>query len=209
MRIPELAAFEDEARAVEGTLAGVPEDAWDRPALGEWNVAELVAHLLRAATRVDAYLDMHVDASEPAVDRVEYWRYDLAAEAPAIAERAREQAREAAPGELVERFAQGWRTSAARAGELPGDHLIATIRGPMRLDEYLSTRVVELVVHHMDLRAALDLPPACTPEAERLTMRVLESLLGSPRPRNFGRDRFIRAATGRLQVDDPAFPVLR
>lgn len=209
MPIPELAVFVDEARAVEQTLADVPADAWQHPALSEWSLAELVAHLVRTATRVDAYLEVQVDAAQPAVDRVQYWRFDLAGEAPAEAARAREQARGVPPAQLVEQFSEGWRASSARAGELPADHLLATVRGPMRLAEYLATRVLELVVNHMDVRAALDLPPAATPEAERLTMRLLESLLGSPRPRNFGRDRFIRAATGRLEVDDPRFPVLR
>lgn len=209
MRFPELAAFEEEARGVEDTLAGVPADAWGRPALGEWTLAELVAHLVRAATRVDAYLDADIDAQEPAVDRVGYWRFDLAGEAPAIAARARGEAAAVDPLRLVEAFARGWRASSTKAGALPPQHLLSTIRGPMRLDEYLATRVVELVVHHLDLRAALDLPPAPAPAAERLTMHVLESLLGSPRPRNFGRQRFIRVATGRLPSDDPRFPVLR
>jgi hypothetical protein len=79
----------------------------------------------------------------------------------------------------------------------------------MRLGDYLATRVVELVVHHLDVRAALDLPPAPTPAAGRLTMEVLEGLLGTPRPRNLGRTRFILAATGRITVDDDRFPVLR
>lgn len=217
MDFAELEAFEEESRAVADTLTDAPADAWQRPALGEWSVTELVAHLVRGVTRVDAYLDVDIDdeyqaagGREPVLlDRVGYWRFDLAGEAPAIAERARQEAEGTTPDVLVERFMQGWQTSAARAGGLPPGHLIATSRGLLRLDEYLATRVVELVVHHMDLRAALDLPPAATPRAERLTMHLLESLLGSPRPRNFGRDRFIRAATGRLTVEDPRFPVLR
>ncbi len=79
----------------------------------------------------------------------------------------------------------------------------------MRLDDYTATRVLELVVHHMDLRRALDLPPAPTPAAGLLTMRLLEGLLGSPRPHNLGRTRFILTATGRIPSDDPRFPVLQ
>lgn len=209
MRYPELDAFEEEAAAVEATLRGVPDDAWERPALGEWTVAELVAHLVRGVTRVDAYLDVDVEGDTAAVDRVGYWRFDLAAEAPAVARRARDEAAGLAPDTMVERFAEGWRTSAGRAGGLPPDHLLTTLRGPMRLDEYLATRVVELVVHHMDLCAAVDQPPSPTASAGAIAASALESLLGSPRPRNMGRDRFLRAATGRIPVDDPRFPVLR
>lgn len=211
MRFEELELFEVEAQAINDTLAGVPDDAWDRPALGEWSIAELVAHLVRVATRVDAYLAVEVDASEPTVDRVGYFRVDLAAAAPAIAQRAQEDAAGMDPATLVRRFAEGWQASAARAGGLAPDHLLATPHGVMRLDEYLATRVLELVVHHGDLRAALDLPPAAPspPGPARMTHDLLAALLGSPRPRNLGRDRFIRAATGRVPLDDPRFPVLR
>lgn len=211
MRFVELAAFESEAQAVDATLADVPAEAWERPALGEWSVAELVAHLVRGVTRVDAYLGVEVAADQPDVDRVEYFGVDLAAAAPAIAQRARDEAAGVDPATLVSRFADGWRASAARAGALPPDHLLATPHGVMRLDEYLATRVLELVVHHQDLTAALDLPPAAAsaPGPARLAQHLLESLLGSPRPRNMGRDRFIRAATGRIPLEDPRFPVLR
>jgi len=205
----ELDAFTGECDAIDGTLAGVPADAWGRPALGEWALTELVAHLVRGASRVDAYLDEPVEGDAPACDRVSYWQFDLAAEAPAIAERARREAAKVDAETLPALFSDSWRASAQRAGGLPPGQLLATPRGPMRLGDYLATRVVELVVHHLDVRAALDLPPAPTPAAGRLAMEVLEGLLGTPRPRNLGRTRFILAATGRIAVDDDRFPVLR
>ena len=206
----ELAAFVAEAARVDATLAEVPDDAWHAPALGEWSTAELAAHLVRAADRVDAYLDLSVEGGTAACDRFGYWRGgDLVAEAPSIAARAREAAAATPPEELVATFRRAWRRSAERAEALGPDHLLATIRGPMALDEYLATRVLELVVHHLDLRRALDLPPAPDPEAARLVASDLEGLLGSPRPRNLGRDRFLLVATGRLPSDDPRFPVLR
>lgn len=208
MRMAELDAFEEEAQAVEDTLAGVPAEAWAHRALGEWTLAELVAHLVRAVTRPDIALDGEVAETEPTVDRVAYYR-DVAGDAPAIAERARAYAGDFEPASLPQTFAQAWRASAAKASGVEPDRLVSTPRGIMRVDEFLATRVLELVVHHMDVRRALDLPPASTIEAERMTMHLLESLLGSPKPRNFGRDRFIRAATGRLAVDDPRFPVLQ
>lgn len=46
--------------AVSGTVvevvAGVPDDAWSGPGLGEWTVRELVAHLSRAWSTVRDYL---------------------------------------------------------------------------------------------------------------------------------------------------------
>lgn len=205
----ELRAFEQECQACEETFGAVPDDAWARPGLGDWTIAELGAHLLRAATRVDEYLDLPVDEGAPQVDRVAYWRYDADAEAPAIAERARAQAAGVDARDLPRLFGAGWRRSSMRARTLPPDRLLATVQGVMRLDEYLATRVVEVVVHHLDLRRALELPPAATPDASRMTMEVLEALFGSPRPRNLGRERFILTATGRIASEDRRFPVLR
>jgi uncharacterized protein (TIGR03083 family) len=205
----ELSAFREECTACEQTLRGIGADDWSRPGLGEWSVAELVAHLVGGVTRVSAYLDEDVGGDEPVRDRVSYWRYDADAESAGIARRAVERA-EAIPHErLPDVFSDGWRDSARRADELGPAHLLTTLMGRMRLDDYLATRVLEVVVHHVDVRRALDLPPASTPRAARLVMGVLEGLLGSPRPRNLGRDRFILAATGRIAVDDPRFPVLR
>jgi uncharacterized protein (TIGR03083 family) len=209
MSSAELDAFVAECEALEATLAGVPEDAWHRHGLGEWTLAELVAHITRGAGRLAEYAREEPGADRPARDRVSYWRTDLEAEAPAIAARAREAAAGVNPAEWPDRFAGAWRASADTFVRIGPEALIPTIAGPMRAVEYLATRIVELVVHHHDVRAALDLPPAATPEAERITMDVLEALLEGSRPRNFGRRRFILAATGRLRVDDARFPVLR
>ena len=206
MSFAELTAFDAECRLMSQTLADIGE--WHAPALGQWNVAQLVAHTVRATTRVPAYLQEPV-AGPPAVDRVEYFRYDAAAEAPAIAQRAIDEAAAIDPEQLPQAFTAGHAATLAAAAEVGPDHVLFTIMGAMRLDEYLATRVLEVVVHHMDLRAALDLPPASDPAAARLVMQILEGLLGSPRPRNLGRTRFIQVATGRLPSDDPRFPVLR
>jgi uncharacterized protein (TIGR03083 family) len=205
----ELTAFAAECESVEATLVSVPAEAWTRPALGEWTLAELTAHLIGAAAKIAEYAEQPVpEGAEPACDRVEYWRFDLAAEAPAIAARARARAASLDAGPSPVAFSTAWRESANIVLERGLDSLIATLRGPMLLREYLATRVLEVCIHHMDVRAALDQPPAATPEAGRITMAILEGLLGDRRPRNLGRTRFILAATGRTASDDPRFPVL-
>ncbi len=208
MSFPEIEAFAQECSAVNDTLAGVPDDAWNQPALGSWNLSQLVAHLTRGATRVTAYLPLPVEG-EPAVDRTSYFRYDADAASPDIAQRAIDEAAAVDPTTWVGRFAVAWRASVAAADDHGSDQIISTFMGPMRLDEYVATRVLEVVVHHIDIRVALDLPPVPTPDAARMTMAILEQLLGQPRPRNLGRTRFIQAATGRMPSDDPRLPVLR
>jgi len=206
--LPELSALAQESEALDSTLAAVPGDAWTRTALGEWSLAELVAHVTRGAQRLEVYLDEPV-IGDVVHDRISYWRYDAEVESPAVAQRARDEAAKVDAETLPALFAEAWRASVERAHGLAGDTPMFTPWGTMRLDDYAATRVVEAVVHHMDVRAALDLPPASTPDAARLVMAVLEGLLGTARPRNLGRTRFILAATGRQAVDDSRFPVLR
>lgn len=208
MAFAEIDAFAEECAAVEATLAVVPDDAWDRPGLGTWSLAELVTHLVRGVTRITEYLPEPA-ADVPGWDRVSYFQFDAAAAAPGVAQRAVDEAAGVDPTTLPGRFGAGWLAAAAAARDHGPEQLLPTFRGTMRLDEYAATRVLEVVVHHLDVRSALDLPPASTPAASRMTMDILEGLLGEARPRAMGRTRFIQAATGRLTVDDPRFPVLR
>ena len=57
---------------------------------------------------------------------------------------------------------------AARAA----DTIVHLFVGEMTLDQYLATRVVELVVHGLDLAAAIDLPTPAPGAAARVVARL-------------------------------------
>ncbi|HSK97754.1 MAG TPA: maleylpyruvate isomerase N-terminal domain-containing protein [Euzebyales bacterium] len=202
----EMDAFAREAGRIERTLGEIDPADWARPGLGEWDLGELVFHLTRQADRLAEYRGRPLSGDRAAVDRFTYYN-GAAAMAADIAERAREGAAQVDPISLPGAFATAWRRSAAAA--TAPDALIETAMGPMRTDDYAATRVVELVVHHMDVRRALDLPPHADAMAARVVAAVLEGMLDGDRPRNLGRTRFILVATGRTPHDDPRFPVFR
>lgn len=203
----ELESLRAECERAERTLRSAPPEAWSGPGLGDWDLHELAVHLTRGMARIATYLDKPVEGAVTK-DRISYFRYDPAEVSAAVAERARREAEALPPERVADAFADAWRDSVQRASGLPPDRPIATIFGPMRLDEYTATRVLEAVVHHMDLRRALDLPPDPDPAAAEMVVGILEELLDGPRPRNLGRDRFILVGTGRLPHDDPRFPLL-
>jgi len=209
MNGPELDGYVAECTSADATLAGVEPQDWHRPALGSWSVAELCAHLVRQVSRISAYADRPVDGTQPAVDRTTYYRYDVATVAPDVAARAVADAAAGDPRQLPAAFAEAWRADAALAGSLPADRLLGSIFGPIRLDEYLATRVLEVVVHHLDLRTALELPAAVSAQGGQLVTDLLAAMLDGPRPRALGRVRFLQVATGRIASDDPRFPLLR
>lgn len=204
-------AFAAEARAVQDTLADVEPEDWDKPGLGEWTVAELVAHLIRAADRITAYLNVEVEGTQPACDRVAYFDFshlDRADMASAVAGRSRDDAARYGVSTLVDRFSAAVDETLTRCRDLSEDHLIHTIQGPMELGEYAATRVLELTVHHMDLCQALGRRAATTDEGLAVTAQILTAMLEGEHPETLDLPSFVLAATGRLAHPDPRFPVL-
>lgn len=203
MPFPEASAFEAEAAALLDTLDGAPTDAWSRPALGRWDLAALTAHLARGLRWVSAAEPVD---EKPTIDRVSYFRQPMNAED--IAERAEQRAAALDDAERVADLRRAVDESRAALAATPPDAVVEGRFGLMRFDELVATRVLELAVHHMDAAACLEVPPVTTPDAGRMAAAICEQLLEGPRPRAMGRARFLRAATGRLDVDDPRFPVL-
>jgi uncharacterized protein (TIGR03083 family) len=153
-------AFYEEAGALfVGLVARVPDDAWHRPALGVWDVRDLVGHTSRSFVTVLTYLDERPAEAAVASASAYYVATTavLASSDPdAIDERARAAGRAlgddplAAVRDLRER-------TLARLADAEPDDLMASIVGGIRVRDYLPTRVLELVVHSRDLARALGL----------------------------------------------------
>lgn len=171
-----LAAFREASRWWRAMVGAVDEDRWEQAALGEWSVRELVAHTDRAYKTVIDYT--HGDVKDPTAiySAAGYFRTVLAEETPHvhIANRARTEAAErsdwmAATDELAEEAER-------LAASLPGEAPVHTFVGEMLLDQYLATRVVELIVHGLDLSAAIDLPTPPPTNAAGVALTVLFDL---------------------------------
>jgi hypothetical protein len=83
----------------------------------------------------------------------------------------------------------------------------------MRLDEFVPSRVVEAVVHGIDLTDAIGREPIATPEGVAVTAGILDDLLVRKtvpgRPADLGDDlAWVRAASGRADHPDPRLPLI-
>jgi hypothetical protein len=83
----------------------------------------------------------------------------------------------------------------------------------IRLDDFVSTRVVEAVVHGMDLSDALEHAPTATPAGLAHTAGILDDLLARTgpdgRPGDLGDDlAWVRVASGRTPHPDMRLPLL-
>lgn len=152
-------AFVEASGYLVAVVRQLPDDAWERPALGSWSVRELVAHANRAHTTVGEYL---TDPRPPEPPGSEYFLPE------AIAERGRQAVTALGddPAAVVAADAAG---TVALVEATPLDATLGSPMGTMPLGEYLPSRVAELVVHGLDLAAATGVeavpPPAALAEA--------------------------------------------
>ena len=173
-------------------VGAVDSDYWNQPALGEWSVRELVAHTDRAYRTVIDYLTGETVDPTPIATAAEYFRIVLAEQTPHVHIAAR------AKREAAER--DDWVTATDELAlhcekliaDTPADATCHLMVGEMALDQYLATRVVELVVHGLDLADAIGLDVNPPPASADVTVRVLSDLAG-----DCAATASIRALTGR------------
>jgi uncharacterized protein (TIGR03083 family) len=140
-------------------LDRVSPDAYDGPGLGEWDLRALVGHTARSLVTVQTYLDRPAETATVGSAADYYALATSTADPAAVVERGR-----AAGAALGEDPAGHVRALAgavlAKVSGFGLDHVLETIAGPMRLDDYLPTRTFELVVHGLDIARATGLPAA-------------------------------------------------
>ncbi|HWU46411.1 MAG TPA: maleylpyruvate isomerase N-terminal domain-containing protein [Humibacter sp.] len=167
------------ARSFARAVAEIPADAWESPGLGEWNVRALVGHAARALDTVLDYVSLP-EPEEATLPTAESYLAALTAESCDLstgADPAAITARGVAAGAaLGEQPAASVDSKVHAVGLLltnqsPG-RLVAVRGGSIPLEEYLRTRVFELVVHTLDLtratRIRADFPSGAVLEAARL-----------------------------------------
>jgi len=205
-------SFLDTAQSTAHLLAH-PELAsrWDEPsALAEMTVAMLAGHLVRAVTTVERYLDTARPprADDESLDAAGYFLSvdDLTGpDGPdldlgihrSIRERGSEEASVGAAG-LLQRWQRATSGLAGRLASVPDDARITVLGGrTIPVDDYLVTRIIEMVVHGDDLAVSLGITPPPTPQSALDV--CIETLLTTAR-RQHGDLAVIRAMT-RIERD--------
>jgi uncharacterized protein (TIGR03083 family) len=181
----------------------IRDDQWASPGLGVWSVRELVAHTGLAFANAEREITTLAQPSVPdggaPSTAVEFYERGMAM--PGVNERVAQRGREAAEA-LEDDPIPSIRALEVRVHDLlartPDEIVIATPFASLPLPEYLLTKTFELVVHTLDLAAALDLavePPAA-PLAECLSM----ALSLAARRERADAVALLRALTGRAPL---------
>ena len=165
-------AFGEAVQQLVDVAERIPSEGWEKPGLGEWTVRELLSHVVGAVEAPIAYAGQAgpIDMD----DAAEY--YISAMASPSIHQEVAERARQG-----VERLgddpASALRTVAARTvaalEEFADDDPMSTSFGTVRLVDYLPTRILEVVVHTLDIAAAAGIPVEPPPDALRVSLALL------------------------------------
>lgn len=176
-------------------------EAWNEPSvLPEFEIGALAGHLGRGVLTPYWYLDMPEAEGDPITAAA----YFAAVATPDPAARpnvdVRARGAETAKGGWARLYLDVGKATAALAERLavePPTHRIPAMGRAVLLDEYLKTRIVELVFHLEDLARSLSLPmPALPTETTEIAIEVL---VGAARVRH--GDVAVLHALGRRELD--------
>lgn len=166
-------------RQIDGLVGALPPEDFERPTrLGNWRVAELVAHL--GVSNMASYLN-GPSASKVSEDAVG-WVNLTATAAASIDERAQAMTEETRPAELRALLHEMRVESEQALTDIDPSFVVPARFGAVSVADYLATRCVEFVVHGLDLGAALEQELAMDRDAAGVAVRLLLAALASRAP---------------------------
>ncbi|GGI08903.1 maleylpyruvate isomerase N-terminal domain-containing protein [Egicoccus halophilus] len=179
----------------------------DASALPDYSVAGLAAHLARAVLTVDGYLSSASPDVPATSDAVGYFLAVLADHDPVDSAfhrsvRARATAAAAAGRDgLLDAFTAAQRSLTDALDRVSPDDTVTVLDGvTISVDEYLRTRLVELVVHVDDLSVSVDAEPVALPDAAH---EEVAAVLARLAVRRHGGLAVVRSLARRERHPDP------
>jgi Mycothiol maleylpyruvate isomerase N-terminal domain len=215
-----IAILETELAGVEAAFRGLTDEEWQAetklapldPAAPHWTLFELAGHF-DISIGLTRMLIADPQEGQPGRDRVSFFIFHRTEVAPVVYSYAYQMVAGKAPADmpdvLHETFSKTIEEARSNPPELTGSGYYAL----MELGEFVPSRVVEAVVHGMDLTDALGRDTIATPDGVALTGGILDELLArrtvAGRPADLSDDLvWVRAASGRTEHDDPRLPLI-
>jgi uncharacterized protein (TIGR03083 family) len=169
----------EQIRLIDARVDAISPAEFEQPTrLGDWRVAQLVAHI--GTSNLARYLG-GPSAARAVIDPVA-WARGCAAAADTIDERARSMSDEARPAELRSLVHEARLSMESALATVAPDFVVPARFGDISVADYLATRCVELTVHSLDLTAALDDEPQLAKTAAQVATRVLADVLAAEAP---------------------------
>jgi hypothetical protein len=213
--------LEVELGQVEQRFRGLSEAEWATPTklrpLDEtkppWTLFELAGHF-DISIGLTVMLMAEPQAGQVGRDRVSFFIFPRSEVAPVVYDYAYTMVEGKTPAQMPDTLAATFAKTIEGARSLAPDTVGPGYYALMRLDEFVASRVVEAVVHGLDLTDALGRDPMATPEGVAVTAAILDDLLARKtvpgRPAGLSDDMaWVRAASGRgPEHPDPRLPLI-
>lgn len=213
--------LETELMKLHGVFAGLSSEEWAMKTklvpldetMDHWTVFELAGHfdISIGLTRM-----LMADPQEGQVgrDRTSFFIFPRSEVAPVVYDYAYTMVAGKTPAEMADVLMETFSKTVDGAREMPPDTIGPGYYALMRLDEFVTSRVVEAVVHGIDLTDALGRDRLAGDEAVTIAADILDDLLArrtvAGRPSDLLSDdwAWVRAASGRGPHPDPRLPLI-
>jgi hypothetical protein len=224
-----MGAHEDNVRIlaaelgrVEQAFGGLTAEQWRTPtklvpldeAQPPWTLFELAGHF-DISIGLTVMLMAEPQDGQVGRDRVSFFIFPRSEVAPVVYDYAYTMVQGKTPEQMAGVLAATFAKTLEGARSMAPDTVGPGYYALMRLDEFVASRVVEAVVHGLDLTDALGREPMCTPEGVAVTATILDELLARRtvpgRPADLVADdlAWVRAASGRGPAHpDPRLPLI-
>ena len=215
-----LATLERELQRVADVFADLSDDEWKmetglepfEPGRPRWTVFELAGHF-DISIGLTRMLIANQEAGQPGRDQVSFFIFPRSEVAPTVYDYAYTMVDGKSPADMPGVLAETFSKTISESRALPPDTVGSGYYALMRLDEFVASRIVEAVVHGMDLTYATGRDSIATAEGIAHTAALLDELLArrtvAGRPADLTDDTaWIRAASGRAPHPDPRLPLI-
>ena len=150
---------------------------------------------------------------QPARDRTSFFINPRSETGPVVYQYAYTMVEGKTPADMPDVLAETFGRAIEGCRAVPAGTVGPGYFAPMRVDEFAASRVVEAVVHGLDLTLALGRDPIATPEGLALTAAILDDLLArrtlGQRPGDLADDlAWVLAASGRAAHPDNRLPLI-
>jgi Mycothiol maleylpyruvate isomerase N-terminal domain len=222
-----MGSYEDAVRTLDVELRGVEQafrelthEQWQTPTklqpLDEtqphWTLFELAGHF-DISIGLTVMLMAEPQSGQVGRDRTSFFIFPRSEVAPVVYDYAYKMVEGKTPDQMPDVLHETFTKTIEGARTTAPDTVGPGYYALMRLDEFVPSRVVEAVVHGLDLTDAIGREPIATAEGVTLTAGILDDLLArktvAGRPSDLTDDMaWVRAASGRAEHPDPRLPLI-
>jgi hypothetical protein len=222
-----MGSYEDNVRTlevelgrVEQTFRDLTDEEWQTPTklqpLDEtkphWTVFELAGHF-DISIGLTVMLMAEPQTGQVGRDRTSFFIFPRSEVAPVVYDYAYKMVEGKTPQQMPDVLRETFTKTIQGARAMPPDTVGPGYYALMRLDEFVPSRVVEAVVHGIDLIDALGREPIATAEGVAVAAAIMDDLLARKtvpgRPADLVDDlAWVRAASGRAEHPDPRLPLI-